>query len=100
MPRLPPHSGGNVGNLEASFYVKVLIHIYIWKGCQGCQLLSLAALLAALTIYPKKPAPSRGRFLFRHHDAELSHNQTTGTLNVRQYYDLSEPANSGGKTFA
>jgi hypothetical protein len=30
--------------LKARLYVKVLIHMYFWKGCQDCQTLSLARL--------------------------------------------------------
>jgi hypothetical protein len=43
-PRLPPKRVGNVGNLgnlEVDLYVKVLILLYIWKGCQDCQILSI-----------------------------------------------------------
>jgi hypothetical protein len=50
-PRLPPKRVGNVGNLgnlEVDLYVKVLILLYIWKGCQDCQILSLAILNAGL----------------------------------------------------
>jgi hypothetical protein len=31
-----------VAALKLSFFVKVLIHMYFWKGCQDCQTFSLA----------------------------------------------------------
>ena len=49
--RLPRRRVGSLGSLEVGVRDKVLIFLYIWQGCQGCQTLSLAALpteLAAL----------------------------------------------------
>jgi hypothetical protein len=49
--RLPRRRVGSLGSLEVGVRDKVLIFLYIWQGCQGCQIFSLAALpteLAAL----------------------------------------------------